>query len=159
MQQKVIINKGKRYLVNVPTDDGVGAGFAIGQLVLKSISDKFWYVAMSSGSAGSVITFVSQSQLTSFGTSSYYDQNYPYQLLGATNGNTYALYLSGSDPNASLVVSQSAYTGSSQPKPNLILQNITDYNYYTARLNASASIITLVVDQTTISQSYVHPIY
>lgn len=159
MQKRTVLSGGKRYLVNVATDDGIGAGFALGQLVVKSISDLYWYVVVASGSANNVTTSISQSKLETFGTSSYYDINYPYQLLAATNGNTYAVYLSGSAPNASLIISQSAYTGSAEPKPYLLLQNVTDRNYYRAYLSASGATISLSVNQTVISASWVHPIY
>jgi hypothetical protein len=160
MQQRVIVNKGKRFLVNVATEEsGVGAGFAEGQLVLKSITDKFWYVITDSGSVSNVAPFVSQSQLSYYGTSSFYDINYPYQLLQANNNNKYAVYLSGTAPAATLVVSQSAYTGSAEAKPYLLLQNITDRNYYRSYLSASGTTITLVTSQTVVSQSWVHPIF
>lgn len=180
MQQRVVINKGKRYLVNVATaDDGaVGAGFAVGQLTLKSYTDLYWYVVMAQGTAGSVTTYVSQSQLTTFGTSSYYDLNFPYQLLQAVSQSysssisasvsqsftssythSYYVYLTGTAPSASIVVSQSAYTGSSQPKPYLLLQNITDMNYYYAYLTYTGGTVSLTVNQTMVSQSWVNPIY
>ena len=50
MQQRIVVNNGKRYLVNVATDDeGVGAGFAVGQLVLKSNTDKRSGMVIASG--------------------------------------------------------------------------------------------------------------
>lgn len=160
MQRRIVVSKGKSYLVNAASnDDGVGAGFAVGQLTLKSISDDYWYIITASGSYNNVIAFVSQSQLTSFGTSSYYDINYPYQLLSSTNGNTYAVYLSGSVPSASLVISQSVYTGSAYPKPYLLLQNKTDMNYYSAYLSSSVTTTSLIINQTMVSQSWVNPIY
>lgn len=160
MQKRIIINNGKKYLVNVATDTGgVGAGFSVGQLVVKSITDRYWYVVVASGSTNQVSASVSQSQLTYYGTSSFYDINYPYQLLTANNGNKYALYLSGSAPSATLIVSQSAFTGSADGKPYLLLQNITDKNYYRAYLSSSVATVTLKVDQTMISQSWVRPIY
>lgn len=159
MQKRTVINGGKKYLVNVATDDGIGAGFALGQLVVKSVSDLYWYVVVASGSANNVTASISQSRIEKFGTSSYYDINYPYQLLRATNGNIYGLYLSGSAPTATLRISQSAYTGSAEPKPYLLLQNVTDGNYYRAYLSASGATITLSVNQTVVSASWVHPIY
>lgn len=160
MQQRIIISKKGKFLVNVASmDDGIGAGFSVGQLLLKSISDSYWYMISTSGSAGAVTTYVSQSELVGLGTSSHYDINYPYQLVGCDNGNTYAVYLTGTAPSATIVVSQSAYTGSSDPKPYLLLQNITDFNYYQAYLTTSASVIILDVNQTPISQSWVKPIY
>jgi hypothetical protein len=160
MQRRYIRSKGKTYLVNVVGyEDGIGAGFAVGQLVLKSISDNHWYVITTSGSIPSVTTYISQSAL-SFPTSSYFDLNYPYQLLACADGNTYAVYLSGSAPNAALVISQSMYTsGSSNAKPYLFLQNITDCNYYGAYLTASAGQISMSVSQTMTSQSWVRPIF
>lgn len=160
MQKRLMINNGKKYIVNVASDDnGIGAGFAVGMLVMKSYTDGYWYTINSSGSVGQVTASISQSRLETFGTSSYYDINYPYQLLRATNGNTYALYLSGSAPAASLIISQSAYTGSADPKPYLLLQNMTDGNYYRAYLSASGATVSLSVNQTVVSASWVHPIY
>lgn len=162
MQQITRIHNGKRFLVNVATDDGVGAGFAVGQLVVKSYTDKFWYVVTASGSNGAVVPFVSQSRLTSFGTSSYYDQNYPYQLLNAVSqsqSRSYAVFLTGTQPTATLTVSQSAYTGSAQPKPYLLLQNITNGQYYRAFLTYTGNTVSLAVNQTLISSSWVHPIF
>lgn len=159
MQQRVVVNNGKRYIVNtVGWEDGVGAGFPLGALVMKSITDKFWYIIYASGSANDVSASVSQSAL-SFPTESYFDQNYPYQLLGFDATSSYVVYLSGSAPNTALVVSQSRFTGSSEPKPSLLLQNITDGNYYTAYLSASAGAIGLFVNQTMVSASWVNPIY
>jgi hypothetical protein len=175
MQQIYRKSKGKTYLVNVATsDDGIGAGFAMGQLVMKSVTDNYWYVTTASGSAPSPTIYVSESKLTYFSASftsstypyspnSFFDQNYPYQLVQANNGLNYAIYLSGSAPSASVVVSQSAWTGSSQGKPYLILQSISDSNYYifglSASLSASVPVITLVPQPQMVSQSWVHPIY
>ena len=185
MQQRIVVNNGKRYLVNVATDDeGVGAGFAVGQLVLKSNTDGNWYVATASGSAGNVVFFVSQSALGfTSGKSwnqgnytasytlapSFYEQNFPYQIVASTDGNAYAIYLTGTAPACTLVVSQSAYgkafiTNSMNAviplaKPNLLLQNITNGDYYMASLSSSLGTTTLVVSQNAISQSWVHSIY
>lgn len=184
MQQRTVVSNGKRYLVNVATDDGVGAGFAVGQLVLKSATDGKWYVATASGSAGSVVTFVSQSALgftsgpsysqgnntASYVMSpSFFEQNFPYQLVASTDGNAYAIYLTGTAPAVTFVVSQSAYgpayiTSSTKAiidlaKPYLLLQNISNGDYYKASLSTNLGVTTLSVSQAAISQSYVHPIY
>ncbi len=190
MQQRTIINKGKKYLVNVAAEDeGVGAGFPIGQLTLKSLSDKFWYLVTASGSAGNVKVFVSQSALAIPTASIYtnespydtgvihqvvgacfYDQNFPYQLLRSSDNNTYQVFLTGSAPNAGVVISQSMYcTGSyitnslhaiiDTAKPNLLLFNITDGNYYVASLVTSASVTTMSVSQTVISASWIDQIF
>lgn len=159
MQKRIVVNRGRRYQINVATDDGVGAGFAIGQLTLKSITDKYWYIVTASGSAANATASVSASRLDYFGTSSYYDLNYPYQLLASTNGNSYAVYLQGSGSGATLVISQSAYTGSSYPKPYLLLQSISDGNYYQAYLSSSGGVTSLVTNPYLISQSFITPIY
>ena len=180
------MNKGKRFLVNVATaDDGaVGAGFAVGQLVMKSYTDSNWYVATASGSAGNVVFFPSQSALpfqsgpvyaqgqntaSIVGNMDFFEQNFPYQIVASTDGNAYQIYFTGTSPSVALTVSQSAYgkayiTNSygayiSLAKPNLLLQNVTDGNYYTAYLSSSAGTTTLKVNQQMISQSWVHPIY
>lgn len=185
MQQRTVISNGKRYIVNVATDDGIGAGFAAGQLVMKSYTDKFWYIITASGSAGAVVAFVTQSALP-FPTSSfevqqspqsikfitssfYFDQNTPYQLLGSTNGYAYQVYLTGTAPTVAITISQSAYsvafvTSSLNvvhdiAKPFLLLQNITDGNYYKAYLQTVLGTTSMVVDQAVISQSWVNPIY
>lgn len=160
MQQRIVVNKGKKYIVNCVgwEDMGIGPGFAVGQLTLKSYTDLYWYIVSASGSVGTASVYVSQSVLTAFGTSSYYDQNYPYQLLYSTDGNTYQVYLSGSAPNATVMVSQSMWaTGSyirnwqnaiiDTAKPYLYLQSITDGNFYTFYLSSSEGTTYLVSDQ------------
>ena len=95
------MNKGKRFLVNVATEEaGVGAGFAVGQLVMKSYTDSKWYVATVSGSAGTVVFFPSQSALpftsgpvyaqgantaSIVGYMDFFEQNFPYQILASTD--------------------------------------------------------------------------
>lgn len=159
MQRRIVISKGKKYLVNAPSGDcdGVGPGFPAGSMVFKSATDSFWYVVTASGSLNDVSASVSQSAL-SFPATSYFDQNFPYQLLLASDGNPYQVYLSGSAPDATLLVSQSVYTstGSLAPKPYLILQNITDSNFYRFYLLSGSSGITMNVDQTVISSSWLH---
>ena len=186
MQQRVIVNKGKRFLVNVATEDGVGAGFATGQLVVKSIDDLNWYVVTTSGNAGSVVIEVSQSALpfTQSGSAyrqydnsvqsssavTFFEQNFPYQLVAGSDAKTYKVYADGSAPTATLEVSQSAFWNYSYitnsfgavidvSKPHLLLQNITDGNYYRVYVLNTAGTITLEVDQTVVSGSWVHPIY
>jgi len=185
MQQRLIKSKGKTYLVNCPTEDGVGAGFAVGQLVLKSADDNLWYVVTASGSAGSVVAFVSQSALPFTATgpictqndytgsiltaTTFFEQNYPYQLVASNDGNAYAVYLTNTTPTVAVTISQSAYgkayiTTSLNAvidiaKPNLLLQNVSNGDYYVASLATALGTTTLVVNQNAISQSWVHPIY
>jgi len=159
MQKRIIKKNGKTYVVNVPTwGDGVGPGFPVGKMVFKSGTDRFWYVISTSGLPGSVVPAVSQSVL-SFPTTSYYDQNYPYQLLKASNGFAYQLYLDGTAPTAALVVSQSAWSGSvgmETPKPSLLLQNSTDGQFYNLYLSSSGATITIQVDQVPVSASWIN---
>jgi hypothetical protein len=184
MQQRTIINNGRKFLVNVATnDDGVGPGFAVGQLVMKS-SDGSWYMLTSSGSSPTATLFISQSALpftsgpiyaqnaytaSIVGYMDFYEQNFPYQILGSTDGNAYAIYLTGTAPTVTLVVSQSvwgpAYITTSYnavintSKPGLILQNISDGNYYNAALTTSGSTTTLSMSQTVIPSYLVQPFY
>lgn len=185
MQQRTVISNGKRLLVNVATnDDGIGAGFSVGQLVMKSATNGNWYVVTTSGSAPASL-YVSQSALpfTATGpawtqgeatasytmTTTFFEQNYPYQLVASSDGNAYAVYLTGNEPNVVVTVSQSAWgkafiTSSDNAvialaKPYLLLQNMTDGNYYTAQLATSLGTTTISVVQTCISQSWIHPIY
>ena len=165
------MSNGRRFLVNVATDDGIGGGFAAGQLVMKS-SDGQWYIVTASGSAGSIATSVNQtplSYITGSDGTSHYDQNYPYQLLASNDGNAYAVFLTGTAPNATFTVSQSAYgkayiTNSygavfDIAKPYLLLQNISNGDYYYAGLGTSGGSTTLSVNQYGVSQSLVNPMY
>lgn len=186
MQQKVVVNKGKRYIVNVASnDDGVGAGFAVGQLVMKSYTNGLWYITTASGSAPNAIAFVSQSALpfqsgsiytqssltaSALPYPSFYEQNFPYQIVGCNDEKGYQVYLTGNTPTVTLTVSQSAIYPNAYitnsfgaiidiAKPYLLLQSISDLNYYRAYLFNNAGTIQLRVDQTMVSQSWVHPIF
>ena len=172
MQQMTVVNNGRRYLVNVATDDGIGSGFAVGQLVMKSLTDNQWYIVNSSGSAGSVSASINQTPLpfiTGSDGTSYYDQNLPYQTVTSTDGNSYAVYLTGTAPNVAFTVSQSAYGKAYVTtslgavfyiaKPFLMLQNVSNGDYYYIGLNTSGSAVSMSVNQNAISQSLVHPIY
>ena len=141
---------------------GIGAGFPVGQLVLKDVSDNRWYVSQVSGSIGSASIYVS-SPLTLFGTSSYYDNNFPFQLVAGPGNNVYAVYLSAS----TVVVSQSIYSTTASItdvygavhdlcKPSLLFQNISTGDYHNASLATSASVIVLQINQTAISASWIH---
>ena len=167
-----VVNNGRRYLVNVADDEGVGFGFAAGQLVMRSATDNQWYVAGASGSAGSVSASVIQTPIayiTGSDGTSYYNQNFPYQLVASNDGNAYAVFLTGTAPNVTFTVSQSAYgkayiTNSKGAtidiaKPNLLLQNISTGDYYYIGLNTSGSAVSMSVNQNGISQSLVIPIY
>jgi hypothetical protein len=185
MQVRTVISNGRRFQVNVATnDDGIGAGFATGQLVMKSATDGKWYVVETSGSAPAAL-YVSQSALpfaatgpawtqgnntASYSTTTtFFEQNFPYQIVASNNGNAYAVYLTGTPPAVTVTVSQSAYgpafITSSQgaviatAKPYLLLQNITTGDYFYAGLTTLAGVTSISVNQTVVSQSWVRPIY
>ena len=137
----------------------------MGSINLKDVGDNQWYSVQVSGSSPNAIPFVNPTPL-SFGTSSYYDQNYPYQLLAGSDGNVYKLELSAS----TLVVSQSIYSTPAfvidvrgaviyTCKPSLLFQSITDGDFYGASIELSGSEMALVVSQTVISQSLIKSIY
>jgi hypothetical protein len=185
MIQRHIKSKGKTYLVNCASEEsGVGAGFSVGMLVMKSNTDGNWYVTTASGSAGSVVAYVSQSALgftsgpsysqnnytASYTLSpSFFEQNFPYQIIASDDGNAYAVYLTGTPPTVTFVVSQSIYSKAyittsynaiiDISKPNLLLQNISNGDYYRASLSTSGGVTTMAVNQNAISQSWVRPIY
>ncbi len=184
-QQRYVKSKGKTYLVNTPTlDDGIGAGFAVGQLVMKNVTDGKWYVTYTSGSSPSASLYVSQSALpfasgpiyqqyantaSIVGYMDYFEQNFPFQIVASNNGLAYQTYLNGTTPNVQIVVSQSAYCSASiidyrgavimTSKPFLLLQSVTDGNYYQAGLTTTGGVTSLTVHQTLISQSWIHPVY
>ena len=156
MIKKIVIRNGKKYIVNSPSwddgagdgyDYGIGSGGPLGTLWM-SLSGS-WYTMNASGSSGSVTTFINQT------TTSYKDNSSGYQLLSADNGNSYFVYLTGTSNNAIFTISQSAYTGSANPKPNLLLQSTTNGNFYTITLHNSASVITPLVNQNYISSSQI----
>jgi len=185
MQQIRVKSGGKNYLVNAASGDdmGIGAGFSVGMLVMKSTDGK-WYVTTASGSVPTVGIAVSQSALpfasgpiyqqspntaSIVGYMDFYEQNFPYQIVASNNGLAYQVYLNGTAPNVLVAISQSAYGSASitdwrgavimTAKPFILLQNVTDGNYYRAGLTTTGGVTSLTVNQTTISQSWVHPIY
>ena len=142
----------------------IGSGFPIGTVLMKSVDDSNWYLMTASGSAGSVDVYVSQSALP-FAAGSFFEQNWPYQIVASNDGNAYCIYFDGTAPNVSLVVSQSAYgkayiTNSRNAvidlsKPNLLLKNITDGNYYRASLGTDGGTTSLTMSQAMISSSWI----
>lgn len=141
MQRKIVVNKGKKYIVNViGWDDGVGPGAPVGTLWMQS-TDGNWYSINASGSTGTGDLSVLVNQ-TSIGWQPP-GPDYGYQLIACDDGHTYAVYLTGTSPLVTFTVSQSAYTGSSDPKPYFYFYSITDGNYYVVGLhNTSGSIQT-----------------
>ena len=87
MIKRIIIKNGKKYMVNSPSwDDGIGDDYGVGSggplgTLWMSLSGS-WYSMNTSGSSGSVTTFINQT------TTSYQDNSLGYQLLSADNGNS-----------------------------------------------------------------------
>lgn len=156
MNKRIVIRNGKKYMVTVPSygcgdDEGIGPGTPSGILWMTS-TDKNWYSVAMSGSAGSASLKVNQTALT------YNDNSLGYQLLAADDGKTYAIFLSGVPNSVTFTVSQSAFIGSAYPKPDLLLQNATDGNYYIVTLHNNAGTIQTQINQTPISASRIRNI-
>lgn len=141
MIKKVVIKNGKKYIVNTTTwedvgggDFGVGPGGAIGTAWMQS-TDKNWYAVKVSGSLSASVVNVNQT------TIGYQDNSLGSQLLACDDGKKYLVYLTGVPNAVTFTVSQSAYNGTTDPKPDLLLQSITDSNYYMLYLHNSASVI------------------
>ena len=148
MQRRVVISKGKRFLVNAPSwGDGVGPGASIGTLWMSEGSASWFAVSVTGHGSASL-------QVSASAFPNYTDNSLGYQLLAANDGRSYFIYLRGTPP--SLQVSQSAYTGSASPKPNLLLQSTTDSNFYPVYLQNNAGVISLVVSPNYISSSLIY---
>ena len=149
--RKIRVSKnGKNYLVNaVGWEDGIGPGAPPGTLWMISTDGK-WYSVNISGSSSSAKLFVSQSALSWQPPG----PDFGYQLLQGDDGKSYFVYLSGSSP--SIVISQSAYTGSATSKPNLLLQSSADGNFYVVGLHNNSGQISASVNSSYISASWVY---
>lgn len=153
MIKKIVIKNGKKYSVNAPGwDDGIGAGCPVGTLWMLS-DDASWYAVQVSGSGGGADVYVDQTALT------YVDNALGIQLVLCDNGNSYETYLLGTSPTVTFNVSQSAYSGSSPPKPYLFLESITDHNFYVVTLVDNVGTIEYSVSPTLVSGSYVKSVY
>lgn len=134
MIKRIIIRNGKRYVVNTPGwNDGVGPGAPFGTLWEQSTTDNNWYSVNLTGTSGSLSIYVSSSTWQSPG------QDFGYQLVQANDGDVYQVYISGSGASANLYVSQTSWPIQSNYKPYLILQSITDGNYYVVSLSTTTS--------------------
>ena len=154
MQKRIVIKNGKKYIVNtVGWDDGVGAGCPEGTLWMTSVANGLWYAINATGTAGSAAVSINQT------TIGWQDNSLGYQLVSADNGNIYAVYLTGIPNSVVFTVSQSAYTGSSGAKPYLLLQSVTDGNYYQFYLKNNSGSIQLSGSNSMISSSWLHPVY
>ena len=149
------VNKnGRSYLVTAAGwEDGIGPGASIGTIWMSEGSAS-WYSVFITGSKNTAALSISQSTLP------YGDNSVGYQLVQCDDGNSYFCYLSGTPPTVTFNVSQSAYTGSATPKPDLLLQSVTDGNFYMVTLHDSVptggGLITAVVGPNYISASWVY---
>jgi hypothetical protein len=116
------------------TDFGIGPGVSAGQLWMNTIPEVGWFYVYLTGSAAvpSALTMsVSQSQLM------YSSSDAGYQYVKSTDGNYYAIYLTGQPPV--ITISQSGITaGTGFGKESLILKSISDGNYYSVNLTTTA---------------------
>ena len=121
--QRTVINKGKKYRVNVADFDGVGPSSDFGTLWMQS-TDLNWYAVNVSGSGLPATIYINQTPLT---WQSIGGQDFGYQLLYcADNGNVYKTYLSGSAGNVTMSISQTPAPSNLDYKPYLLLKSITD---------------------------------
>ena len=135
MHRRTIINKGKKYIVNcVGFDDAIGSGGSIGTLWMKS-TDENWYSVNVSGISGSASISINQNPLLWHSPG----QDVGNQLLLCDDGNSYVLYLTGTSPFVSFNITQVPFPGSAQPKPDLLLQSVTDGNFYIVTLHKNSS--------------------
>ena len=153
MIKKIVIKNGKKYIVNAPGwEDGIGAGRSVGTLWMLS-DDASWYAVSISGSGAFADVYVDQTAL------SWADNSLGIQLVLCDNGNSYETYLLGTSPTVTFNVSQSAYSGSSPPKPYLFLESSADHNFYVVTLVDNAGTIEYSVSPTFVSGSYVKSVY
>ena len=156
MHRLVVTKNGKKYLVNTPAgcgdDGGVGPGFSTGQFWMSTNSGS-WYQVYITGSAPSATLQVSQSALPNFG-----DWTLGWNIVTADDGHNYQVYLKGNPPTVTFNVSQSVYSGSiyTTGKPDLLIQSVTDRNFYMVYLHNTVGTITAVVNQTYVSSSWVY---
>lgn len=155
MQKRIIINKGKRYIVNVVGgDEGIGAGCPSGTVWLQ---DEFgaWYSVQLTGLSGSLsfsitaIPAISQS----VGMNS---NDYGFQIVQADDTYNYQTSITSSGPT--VIISQTA-SGFQSSKPFLFLQSVTDSTYYYVSAVNDAGTIKLVInDNSAIAGSLVQPL-
>lgn len=154
MIKKVVIKNGKKYIVNAPsygdvggTDYGVGSGGPIGTLWMKSITDNNWYAVNVSGPAASSAISVNQTALT------YQSNGSGNELMLCDDGASYIAYLTGVPNAVTFTVTQTPFSGSASPKPDLLLQSVTNGNFYMVTLKNTAGTIAPLVNQSAISAS------
>lgn len=154
MHRLVVTKNGKKYLVNTPAgcgdDLGPGPGASVG-ICWMATNTGSWYQVYVSGSKAAATLAVSQSAL------SYGDYAPGFQLLTSNDGHVYQTYLKGNPPTVTFNVSQSVYSGSTASgKPDLLIQSITDGQFYMVYLTTSAGVTTSNVNPTYVSASWIY---
>ena len=153
MQKRIIINKGKKYIVNVVGgDEGIGAGCPSGVAWLQDETGA-WYSLSLTGLSGS-LSFVTTLIPTSSYSVGMYANDYGFQVIQANDTYNYQTSITSSGPT--VVVSQTVSSFQSS-KPFLFLQSNTDsaYYYVTAR-NSSGTISLVINDNSRIAGSLVN---
>lgn len=142
MQQRIIINKGKKYRVNVVgNDDGVGSATQPGTLWMKS-TDGLWYAVTLSGSSASAALVVNQTPLNWVSPGG---QDFGYQLVyNYADGKAYQVFLSGSAGGVAVSASLTPWSNPTDYKPYLFLKSTDGYFY---RVGINSGSISLVVNQ------------
>lgn len=153
MQKRVIISKGKKYIVNcVGGDEGIGAGCPSGTAWLADGSNNWFSVQLTGLSSSlSLVATAIPAASQSVGMQS---NDFPFQIVQADDGLNYQVSIAV----GAVVIAQtpSAYNSS---KPFLFLQSITDSAYYYVWAKNTAGTITLVInDNTRMAGSMVQPL-
>ena len=153
MQKRIVINNGKKYHVNVVGwEDGIGAGSPTGVAWMQDQTGS-WYSVQLSGVSSSLSYSISLIPAASKSVGMYAN-DFGFQLVQATNGSNYQVYVTSSGP--SLVVSQSVAPYNSS-KPYLFLQSVTDGAYYYVGASLSASVVQLIInDNSRINGQLIH---
>jgi hypothetical protein len=141
MQKRIIINGGKKYVVNVCDFDGVGSLCPAGTLWMQS-SDSNWYFVNLTGTSGSnnLAVYVNQTPLDWQSPG----QDFPYQLLyNISNGNVYQVYLSGTAGSVTILVNSTPAPSNMDYKPYLYLQSITDGSFHIVSLSGVPPVLTI----------------
>jgi hypothetical protein len=155
MIKRIIINKGKKYIVNCVggvDEQGIGAGCPSGVAWLSDNTGS-WFSVQLTGTSGSLSLSTTAIPATSQSVGMNAN-DFPFQIVQANDGLNYQVSIVA----GSVVISQtpSAYNSS---KPYLFLQSKTDSAYYYVSAKNTAGTITLVInDNTRMDGSLVQPL-
>ena len=128
MQKRIVINNGKKYIVNCPSSEDVGPACEPGTLWMQS-TDLLWYAVNLTGTSASndLGIYVNQTPLA---WESVGGQDFGFQLL-TYSSSVYQVYLSGSAGDVTCSIAQTPwFGGNSDGKPYLLLSSLTDGYFY-----------------------------